>query len=143
MRKNAFTLLEIIIVIIIVGILTSLALPRFFRMVEFSRSVEAISIIKVLRESYERCYLQTQNYDDCVLNSPGPGVNNLDILDPGLDPGAHFTYDIKPEGAPWIYRITAKRNNLDGGNTGDNIQFRYRVDGTVTHTGTGAFIGIK
>ena len=42
-NKSGFTLLEIIIVIIIIGILASLALPKFFKTVEYSRSMEALT----------------------------------------------------------------------------------------------------
>ena len=45
-RKKGVTLLEIIIVVIIIGVLASLALPRLFSTVEFSRSAEAIGGVR-------------------------------------------------------------------------------------------------
>lgn len=59
MRKTskAFTLLEIVIVIIIIGVLASLALPKLFGMVESSRSAEALASFATLRREIERCYL--------------------------------------------------------------------------------------
>ena len=143
LKKNAFSLVELVIVIIIMGVLASLALVRFFKLTEFSRSVEGINGIRVIRNSIERCYLMTVDYQKCLLNSPGPDPNDLDIEDPSTTPGTHFTYKVNPMGNPFKYRITATRNNLDGGAAGDIILFTYREDGTITRSGTGAFIGIK
>src|SRR5258706_7949874 len=87
-QKSGFTLLEIIIVIIIVGVLASLALPRFFRTIEFSRSTEAFSGLQVIRGGLERCYLgRGFVYTTCTL-----GV--LDVEDPGASPNAHFGYTV-------------------------------------------------
>ncbi|MDZ4241217.1 MAG: prepilin-type N-terminal cleavage/methylation domain-containing protein, partial [Candidatus Omnitrophota bacterium] len=86
-KTKGFTLLEIIIVIIIVGVLASLALPRFFSTVEYSRSTEALSSVSAIRQSMERCYLQRNGtYTGCV------DFTVLDLNNPGLSPNAHFTY---------------------------------------------------
>ena len=41
-NKSGFTLLEILVVIIIVGVLASVAMPQLFRNVERSRATEAL-----------------------------------------------------------------------------------------------------
>lgn len=56
-RVPGVTLIELVIVIIIVGVLASLALPRFFLMIERSRAAEAITNIGVIRQAMERCYV--------------------------------------------------------------------------------------
>lgn len=144
-RIKAFTLLEVIIVIIIIGVLASLALPRFFRLVEYSRSVEAVQSILLIRNSMERCYLMTMDYKKCRMNSPGPNPNNLDIQDPGTAPNTHFSYAVDPPDLPnlFLYQIKATRNTLDSGNAGDFIRYVYLNDGTVTRSGAGAFAGIQ
>ena len=48
---------EIIIVVIIVGVLASLALPKFFSTVEFSRAQEALSSLATVRGGLERYYV--------------------------------------------------------------------------------------
>ena len=63
--KKGFTLLEIIMLMIVVGVLTALALPKFFSIIEFSRSTEAFDSLNVLRNSMQRCYLSTQDYVNC------------------------------------------------------------------------------
>ena len=140
MKNNSgFTLLEIIIVIIIVGVLASLALPRLFSTIEFSRSTEAFSSITTVRSSMERCYLMNdESYSGC--GDLGTGFNDLDIDDPTDAPNAHFTYSI--EAAASAYTITAQRKAADGGDTTHVILITQNTGG-VTRFGNGAFANIK
>lgn len=132
-NKSGFTLLEIIIVLIIIGVLASLALPKFFSTVEYSRSAEALRLIGSTRESLQRCYLMQRDYDNCTLA-------NIDF-DPTETDNPHFTYT-KVDGGVNGFTITATRNTLDGGTAGDTINFSY-ASGVVTRTGTGAFAGVN
>lgn len=137
-QKSGFTLLEVIIVIIIVGVLASLALPRFFRTIEFSRSTEAFSGLQVLRGALERCYLARNfSYATCVSG----GLAGLDVEDPGASPNAHFTYGLG-SGSATGYTITATRTTRDGGTAGDTI-FVTQTSTVVTRGGTTAFAGIQ
>lgn len=134
-NKSGFTLLEIIIVIIIVGVLASLALPRFFATVEFSKSTEALNAMATLRGSMERCYLASSGtYVGCVITS-------LDVEDPGASPGARFTYAASVQSATG-YSLLATRNAADGGDGTSTIGIVQSPTG-VTRTGTGKFVGIK
>ena len=134
-RKSGFTLLEIIIVIIIVGVLASLALPRFFATVEFSRSTEALQNASTVRASVERCYLGTGGtYVGCT-------ISNIDVTDPTSSPGAHFTYTINGQTAT-AYTIQATRNAVDGGDGSSWIRVIQGAAG-VTRNGSGAFIGVR
>lgn len=136
-NKSGFTLLEIIIVIIIVGVLASLALPRFFATVEYSRSTEALSSIAAIRGAMERCYLQASgSYSGCTAFD-----TQLDLNDPGTSPNAHFSYSIGSATATG-YAITATRNTVDGGTSGDTIVVTQTTT-AVTRSGTGAFSSIK
>ena len=74
-NKSGFTLLEIIIVIIIIGVLASLALPRFFNTIEYSKAQEALTALSMLRRSMERCYMFDNSYSACL-------IGGLDVDDP-------------------------------------------------------------
>ncbi|MCK5214726.1 MAG: prepilin-type N-terminal cleavage/methylation domain-containing protein [Candidatus Omnitrophica bacterium] len=136
-NNSGFTLLEIIIVIIIVGVLASLALPRFFSMVEYSKSTEALAALSSVRQSIERCYLMNpQSYAGCGDG----GFGELDLEDPANSPNAHFDYTIGT--AANAYTITAKRNAGDGGDNVSLIVLTQEL-GTVVRSGTGVYSGIK
>ena len=143
-NKSGFTLLEIIIVIIIVGVLASLALPRFFSTVEFSRSTEALTSFTAIRQSIERCYLQRSgNYNGCTFAN-----NALDLENPATSPNSHFTYTITGTGGAGnpdatSYRITANRNARDNGDSGVSTIFIEQTSSGVTRGGSGKFIGIQ
>lgn len=136
-NRSGFTLLEVIIVIIIVGVLASLALPRFFGTIEFSRGQEALSGITAVRGAMERCYLQKGgSYVGCDTGS-------IDTGDPiGTQPGAHFALQVSGQSATG-YTVTALRNTYEGGE-GAAGQVILTVTSTqVQKSGKSKFIGIN
>ena len=135
-HKSGFTLLEIIIVIIIIGVLASLALPRLFSTVEYSRATEAFSAIQALRGSLERCYLgRGGNYTGCDI-----GV--IDVENPAFSNNSHFTYTITGQNVTG-YVVTAFRNTRDGGGGTANSILLTQAAAGITRTGTTAFQGVQ
>ena len=53
MNRKAFTLLELLIVILIIAIITTLAMPQYQLMVERSIATEAIGMLGILRRDAE------------------------------------------------------------------------------------------
>lgn len=136
-NKSGFTLLEIIIVVIIVGVLASLALPRFFSTVEFSRGQEALGAMAAVRGGLERCYVSkgATDYTGCT-------ITNIDTGDPLAGaPNAHFSLAVSGQGTAG-YTITAVRNTVDGGLVASNIVIT-QTGTTVTRSGATAFKGIN
>lgn len=140
-KKSGFTLLEIIIVIIIVGVLASLALPKFFQTVEFSRSTEALASMGTLRGALERCYLQAQPGNTYV----GCTIANLDVANPSKttavppNPAASFNYTIGAQSQTG-YNVVATR--VGGGANGNTITITQTA-AAITRAGTTAYVGIK
>ena len=130
-KINAFTLLEIIITIIIVGILASLALPRFFKTMEFARSNEALTQLGSIKRSLERCYLFESDYTAC------DDFNILDMEDPSLLVNTHFTYGIVSEVT--LFTVTATRNSVANGDGSSTVT----IDQDGVKSGTGVFTNIQ
>ena len=135
-QNQGFTLLEVIIVIIIVGVLSSLALPRYVSTVEYSRSTEALNMFSALRESMERCYSVQKDYTNCTLSK-------IDFADPSGNAKSHFGYASTTNTASG-YSITATRNStLDSGDGTSTIVLTYDETNGATRSGTSKFAAIK
>lgn len=87
-KTRGFTVLELIIVVVIVGVLTSLAMPKMFSMIERTRIVEGVNLLMEMRSYLDRCYLMNnQNYAPC---SNVRTTNDLTAM--AQTPNSHFFY---------------------------------------------------
>ncbi len=66
--KKGFTLLELIIVIIVVGVLATLATGQYIRVIEKGRSAEGVYILGALRSAQQRYYAEYEAYTATVGN---------------------------------------------------------------------------
>ena len=58
MRKNGFTLIELMIVVIIIGVLANLALPQYKQAIEKARATEAVLMFSHMRTAEFLYYYQ-------------------------------------------------------------------------------------
>ena len=61
-NKQAFTLIELLVVVLIIGILAAVALPQYQKVVEKSKAVQAITMLKSLGQAQEAYYMANGSY---------------------------------------------------------------------------------
>ena len=118
MKKNSckenikgFSLIELLVVVLIIGILAAIALPQYQKAVEKSRAMEAITILKTLHDQQAFCFLEH-------------GMESGTCTQGDLDGNNLFTADVQinvhgdPESDCW--------NSVCGPTTND---FSYELDG--------------
>ena len=66
--KRAFTILEIILVILIIGVIATLGLVQYSMMMERSRAQEARTILGVLRKAQVIYKLESGAYSNSIAN---------------------------------------------------------------------------
>ena len=67
-RTGGFTLVELAVVIVIIGILAAFAVPRFRDAVERSKAGEAFNYLAAVRSSQERYHGRQSTYANAVTN---------------------------------------------------------------------------
>lgn len=144
-HDSAFTLIELIVVIIVIGILVSVAFPNYQRAVERGVQAEAVQLLGTLRAAQLRQY---DSGKDCVIGGTVGAADSLDIEVPtydGLNYGTknyslHF-WNGGPSGtinAPDGILVIAMRRNSSRWGT---YALYILIDGSIGYLGGGAPAG--
>ena len=80
-HSRGFTLVELAVVIVIIGVLAAFGIPRFREAVERSKSGEAFNYMSAMRSSQERYQARMASYagvrTDLDINLPAPKYFSL------------------------------------------------------------------
>jgi prepilin-type N-terminal cleavage/methylation domain-containing protein len=79
--RKGFTLVELAVVIVIIGVLAAFGVPRFLKSVERSKAAEAFAYLTAIRSAQERYIAQegtyTQNIGSLDIQVPNPKYFNV------------------------------------------------------------------
>ena len=76
-NKKAFTLVELLVVILIIGILAAIAVPQYQKAVARADLAQIISLTRSIKEAEELAYLNQGKY--VAINKLDISINNKDI----------------------------------------------------------------
>ena len=65
-KKSGFTLVELAVVVVIIGVLAAFAVPRFLASVERSKAAEAFNYLSSIQAAQERYHARQGTYADTV-----------------------------------------------------------------------------
>lgn len=122
---KGFSLLEIVITVVVLGVLASVAIPKYLEIIEKSRGAEAREILYKAYAGYKRLVVEGEDVS-------WPGIDNwarLGMSDPNAlpSPPRHFRYRIRKPGGD----VQVEARSLD------DLQERLRLylaNGTLVKT---------
>lgn len=91
-KKGAFTLTELLVVVLVLGVLAGVAVPKFKRVLETRKTEEAVSILAAVRNEQEK---------RCVMGQKYLGQDNSSKLAALAEANTskHYTYSLQSTGA--------------------------------------------
>lgn len=126
-NQRGFTLIELMIVIVVIGVLAAAAIPSYRQYVAKSRRTDAKSALLATSQAMEKFYTEKMTYDTATL-----GTANTDISK-ATSPDGYYTirFDSAPTGAV-----------CSGLSTTSSSANAYRICATPTGSQTGDSCGI-
>jgi general secretion pathway protein G len=130
-RPMGFTLLELLVVMVIIGMLAGFVGPRYFSQVGKSQSKLAAAQIDALEKALDQFRLDVDRYPTteeglAALQQAPPGVTGW------LGPYLKKTVPLDPWGRPFVYREPGEHGEID--------LYSYGKDGRPGGTGVDADI---
>ena len=130
-RRDGFTLTELMLVIVIIGILTTIAVPGYLRIAERSKQAEGIRVLGVLRDAQLRYFQETGTWITCNNNCT-QALRDLGIEFEGLQ----FFRITRLRSAPNPGSDIAEVQRQNGPVGMSNYKIAIRRNGTLHYVGS-------
>ena len=75
--KKGFSLVEILVVVLIIGILSSIAVPQYTKYKEIAAQKTLVSYIDTIQQALETCMLLKENVSQCWHLENDMGVKDI------------------------------------------------------------------
>jgi len=131
-NSDGFTLLELLVVVVILGLLAGYVAPRYFSQVAKAETATARAQIDALEKALDQYRLDTQHYPSqhqglAALLTPPAGESRWD------GPYLKKAVPLDPWGRAYLYRVPGQRGDFD--------LFTYGKDGQPGGEGEQADVG--
>ncbi len=124
MKKNGFTLVELMITVAVVAILAMIAIPSYTQYVKRANRTDATKTMTLDAQALERCYSQNFAYAPC----PNAGAGTLP------SPQGNYNVTIAVTALPATYTITAVP--ISPNQLGDTSCATFTLDSTGNQSAT-------
>jgi len=129
---TGFTLTELLITVIIIGILATLALPMLVKTLEKAKLGEAASNLNLIRTGEKIYFLEYGIFWKSPTSTDG-GLDSLNIENPNLEAKSYFEYSItSADGTDFTARAQRKNTAPDPYKT---YYYEITKNGNITSNG--------
>ncbi len=134
-NKKGFTLIELMIVVVIIGILAALAIPRFMAASKKAKIAEAEGILKQIYTQAEVYYQAEGQYPEAHTFNEGNKDDWNDLSGVAIDAPSgepRFGYEITTGGTEGFAAEATTENSYDQSLKNDNITLSINQRGQIT-----------
>ena len=115
-RSQGFSLIELMIAVVIVGILAAIAIPMYSDYVTRSRRADGQATLMQVAQELERCYTQFSKYNDNSCS-----VVNGGVVSETCDQGFYVVTASKLDESAFTLTATPQNEQADDTDCGDLI----------------------